>query len=68
MSICASATIESSVCEFGATPRDTVLFVALGNGCEKPYIRLAPFAGPLPPEIDESSTAERRLATHVNPL
>ena len=68
MSICASVTIESSVCEFGATPRDAVLFVALGHGCEKPYLRLTPFAAPLPPEIDESSTAERRLATHVKPL
>ncbi len=68
MSICASTTIESSVCEFGATPRETVLFVALGHGCEKPYLRLTPFAAPLPPEIDESSTAEHRLATHVKPL
>ena len=67
-SICADTTIESSVCEFAATPRDTVLFVALGHGCEKPYLRFKPFAGPLPAGIDESATAEARLATHVKPL
>lgn len=67
-SICASSTVESSVCEFAATPRDTVMFVALGHGCERPYLRFRPFAEPLPPEMDESSTAEARLATHVRPL
>ena len=67
-SICSSSTIESSVCEFAASPADAVLHVALGRGCEKPYLRLRPFAEPLPPEIDESATAVRRLAEHVRPL
>ena len=66
-SICAESTIESSVCEFTASPQDTILHVAFGHGCEKPYERLRPFADPLPPEIDESATAVDRLASHVRP-
>ncbi|MBQ3289950.1 MAG: glycoside hydrolase family 127 protein [Kiritimatiellae bacterium] len=66
-SICAESTIESSVCEFTASPQDTILHVAFGHGCEKPYQRLRPFADPLPAEIDESATAEVRLASHVRP-
>ena len=66
-SICAVTTIESSVCEFTGSPRDTVLHVALGHGCEKPYLRLRPFAEPLPAAIDESATASWRLARHVHP-
>ncbi len=64
-SICAPSTVESSVCEFGATPKDTRLFVALGHGCEKPYLEFRPFGGGLPADIDESSTADARLAAHV---
>ena len=67
-SICSSTTIESTICEFTDTPRDTVYHLALGRGCEKPYLRLKPFAEPLPAEIDESVTAEARLATHVQPM
>ena len=67
-SICSSTTIESSVCEFTARPRETIYHLALGRGCEKPYLRLRPFAAPLPKEIDESGTAERRLASHVLPV
>ena len=66
-SICSATTIESSVCEFAATPRGTVLHLATGRGCEKPYMRFRPFAEPLPAEIDDSATAESRLATHVKP-
>ena len=62
---CAPSTIESSVCEFGATPKDATLYVALGHGCEKPYLRFKPFDGGLPQEMDQSSTAAERLATHV---
>ena len=64
---CSSTTIESSICEFTASPRDTVYYVALGRGCEKPYLKARPFAEPLPPELDETSTAQQRLATHVLP-
>ena len=64
-SICALSTIESSVCEFTEDPRGTIYHLALGHGCEKPYLRLRPFAEPLPAAIDESATAEMRLATHV---
>ena len=67
-SICAPSTIESSVCELGATPKDATLFVALGHGCEKPYLRFKPFDGGLPQEMDQSSTAAERLATHVEVL
>ena len=67
-SICSSTTIESTVCEFTGSEKDTVYHLALGRGCEKPYLRLRPFAEPLPKEIDESATAEARLATHVLPL
>ena len=67
-SICAVTTIESSVCEFTGSPCETILHVALGHGCEKPYLRLRPFAEPLPAAIDESATAEARLARHVYPL
>lgn len=66
-SICAVTTVESSVCEFADSPRETVLHVALGHGCEMPYLRLRPFAEPLPAAIDESATAEQRLARHVYP-
>ena len=67
-SICSSTTIESTVCEFTASPKDTVYHLALGRGCEKPYLKLRPFAEPLPKEVDESATAEERLATHVLPV
>ena len=67
-SICSASTIESSVCEFADAPRDTVLHVALGRGCEKPYLRLKPFSEPLPPEIDETATAAERLTSHVRPI
>ena len=50
-----------------ASPRDTVLHLATGHGCEKPYLRLRPFAEPLPKEIDDSATAESRLSEHVKP-
>jgi hypothetical protein len=66
-SICSSTTIESTVCEFTDSAKDTVYHLALGRGCEKPYLRLRPFAEPLPKEIDESATAEARLAVHVLP-
>ena len=66
-SICSASTIESSVCEFTPSPRDTVLHLAPGRGCEKPYIRLRPFVEPLPKEIDDSKSAARRLETHVTP-
>ena len=66
-SICAATTIESSVCEFQESAKANVLHVALGQGCEKPYLRLVPFSEPLPPEIDESATAVQRLAFHVYP-
>ncbi len=66
-SICSSTTIESSVCEFAAEPRENVMHVAPGRGCERPYFVFRPFAEPLPKAIDETKSAERRLAAHVNP-
>jgi hypothetical protein len=59
--------IESTVCEFADSAKETVYHLALGRGCEKPYLRLRPFSESLPAEIDESATAEARLATHVLP-
>ena len=67
-SICSSTTIESSVCEFAADPRDTVLHVAVGRGCEKPYLAFRPFSDPMPSKLDDFESAERRLETHVTPV
>ena len=64
-SICSSTTIESEICVFAAEERDTEMQVALGRGCEKPYLKFRPFLGGLPPEMDESATAVERLRTHV---
>ena len=66
-SICSESTIESSVCEFKSSPKDTVYHLSLGQGCKKPYIRLRPFIDPLPADIDDSATADARLASHVKP-
>lgn len=64
-SVCSSTTIESEICVFAAEARDSEMQVALGRGCEKPYLRFRPFLGGLPPEMDESATAVERLRTHV---
>ena len=64
-SICSSTTIESEICVFADSPRDNEMQVAVGRGCEKPYHRFRPFREGLPAEIDESATAEQRLASHV---
>jgi hypothetical protein len=67
-SICSSTTIESTVCEFAATGKDTVYHLALGRGCEKPYLKFRPFIDGIPAGVDESATAEKRLADHVKPV
>lgn len=67
-SICSSTTIESTVCEFAASARETVFHLAPGRGCEKPYLRFRPFVDGLPPAIDQSSTAVKRLEFHVKPV
>lgn len=66
-SICSSTTIESEICELAERPEDAVLSVALGRGCEKPYHAWKPFSDPMPEALDESATAEKRLADHVKP-
>ena len=66
--ICNSGTIESSVCEFGATPSDAVMHVARGRGCEKPYEVFRPFAGERPQWRDWRDDASRRLDSHVLPM
>ena len=45
--------VESSICEFVGTPCDTFCHLALERGCERPYLRLEPFAEPLPAEIGD---------------
>ena len=67
-SICSSTTIESTVCEFAAKAKDTVYHLALGRGCEKPYLKFRPFIDGIPAAVDESATAEKRLAVHVMPV
>ena len=67
-SICSSTTIESEICVFAKDVRESEMLVALGRGCEKPYLRFRPFRDGLPAEIDESATAERRLASHVSKM
>ena len=67
-SICSSTTIESEICVFADDACDVELQVAVGRGCERPYLRFRPFREGLPAEIDESATAERRLASHVEKM
>ena len=67
-SICSSTTIESEICVFADDPLDAEMQVAVGRGCERPYYRFRPFRDGLPAEIDESSTAEERLASHVEKM
>ena len=64
-SICQTYTIESSVWTLAPRAADTVAEIALGRGCERPYIACRPFGGPLPSELDQSSDAADRLAHHV---
>ena len=67
-SICSSTTIESEICVFAADAKDAELQVALGRGCEKPYLKFRPFRDGLPPEMDESRTAVERLERHVRKM
>lgn len=66
--ICNSGTVESSVCAFGATAAETVLHVAHGRGCEKPYETFRPFAGEHPNWADWRDDASARLDAHVRPM
>lgn len=66
--ICNSGTVESSVCAFGATPAETVMHVAHGRGCEKPYEAFRPFAGEHPAWKDWRDDATSRIDAHVRPM
>ena len=67
-SICSSTTIEATICEFADNNSDTMLHVALGRACETPFKVFRPFGDGMPKDFDESSTAEARLRTHVEPM
>lgn len=61
--ICTATTIESTICEFAATPKLTTLWTAFGRPCELPYIPLHPLNG-LPQEIDTMADPAAELASH----
>ena len=64
-SICSSTTIETTICEFAGQPNECVLHVAPGRPCETSFHAFKPFDGGVARALDESATAEARLATHV---
>ena len=66
--ICRSSTLESVICEFGASPAETVLYVATGRPCQTPYFRSRPFAGVCPPDTVFGADALQRLRDHAKAL
>ena len=58
-SACRLNTNESLVCDFGATPVETVLHVAGQPPCETGYVAVKPLALPLPASFDDHRAAER---------
>ena len=66
-SICSSTTIESEICVMADKVENAVMEVALGRGCERPYLRWKPFSEPMPSVMDDSASADHRLAQHVKP-
>ncbi len=66
--ICRAGTLESLVCEFGATPEETVLEMTLGRPCEAPYGVYRPFAGVLPQGAAVGDEALRRLENRCAPI
>ena len=65
-SACRFKTNESLVCDFGATPAETVLHVAGQPPCETGYSVVKPLALPLPASFDDHRAAER-LARYFEP-
>ncbi len=66
--ICRASTLESLVCEFGATPAETVLEMTLGRPCEVPYGVYRPFAGVLPQGAAVGEEALKRFEDRRAPL
>ena len=66
--ICRASTLESLVCELGATPAETVLQMTVGRPCEVPYGVYRPFAGVLPPGTAKGEEALRRFEGRCAPL
>jgi gamma-glutamyl-gamma-aminobutyrate hydrolase PuuD len=64
--LCRKATNESLVCDFGATPRETVLHIAGQPPCEGGYTAIKPLVLPLPAAFDDGRAPER-LARHFQP-
>ena len=65
--ICRQTTLESAICQMGETPESSVLHLAVGRPCEKPYVAYRPLAGELPPGAVTGETALRRLRNHALP-
>ena len=66
--VCRSSTIESLICTFGGSAKETELAVAMGNPCENGYIAFRPFAGGIPAAYDRSADAAERLDGHCRPM
>ena len=49
------------------TPESSVLHLAVGRPCEKPYVAYRPLAGELPPGVVTGEAALRRLRNHAMP-
>ena len=65
-SLCRKDTDESLVCDFGATPAETVLHLAAQPPCENSYIAVRPLVQPLPAAFNYGK-AEERLERHLLP-
>ena len=66
--LCRRTTVESFVCTFGETPKETSLSLATGRPCETPYASYRPFAGVVPSDTAHGDLAVKRLDTHDLPL
>ena len=62
--VCRPSTVESLVCVFAETARQTELQVAPGSPCENTYRSFRPFADGIPAELDRSADAVERLERH----
>ena len=64
--VCRKATNESIVCDFGATPAESVMYIAGQPPCENPYVAVRPLVQPLPAAFDDGD-APGRLERHLLP-
>lgn len=65
--ICRNSTIESVICAMGETPEASVLHIAVGRPCEKPYVAYRPLANELPKDAVTGEAALQRLRDYATP-